>query len=144
MQNKLNLSMARGVQLGAAVTLAVACSASTDQDQGGAAGAPVASAGAATGGKSSSAGAPSAAAGAPTLPGAGGSSGAPTTAGNGSSGAPAQAGAGTAAAPKSWKIGDRAGTLGVSSRPSLLQSEARTRSRRSWSKSACSVRTVKT
>lgn len=94
MHNKLNVSMTRGLQFGAVVTLAVACSATTDQNPGGSAGAPpVASAGSASGGRSSG-GAPSAAAGMPTIPATGGGGASSAMGGGGSGSAPTQAGAG--------------------------------------------------
>ncbi|HET7539841.1 MAG TPA: hypothetical protein VFK05_08210 [Polyangiaceae bacterium] len=95
MHNKLKLSITRALQLGTAVGLAVACSASsTDQNQPGAAGATVGNAGSASGGKSSG-GAPAAAAGMPTFPAAGGGAAGSAPVGPaGSGGTPVQTGTG--------------------------------------------------
>jgi len=102
MRKKLNFSMTRGLHVGAAVILAVACSASTDQNQGGSAGSSVGAAGSANGGKNSGGAPSSGTAGSPTIPAAGGASGSSMTGTASSSGAPAQAGAtgtSTAGAP---------------------------------------------
>jgi hypothetical protein len=115
MHDKLTLSITRGIQFGAALTLLVACSSSTDGDSPGTAGAGSAGKGAG-GGSNAAAGSTSATAGAAP---AGGSSGSPsTTGGAGSTGVSGSFGTsggsgGTGGSVSSGGAGAAGGSIGA-------------------------------